>query len=67
MTTLTQRDDTLRPLRRLRSFRAPGTAVAAAEEHLHYDREARVWLTHAELGDRRTRAAVPAPALAECA
>ena len=48
MSTVTQRPQTLRPLRRLRETLRPAGAVAA-EEHLHYDREARAWRTHEEL------------------
>lgn len=36
------------PLRRLRDAMLP-SPDAAAEEHLHYDRGARVWRTHGEL------------------
>jgi hypothetical protein len=36
------------PLRRLRDAMLPGPG-GPAEEHLHYDRGARVWRTHAEL------------------
>ena len=42
----------LEPLRRLRGAVRP-PAGGPAEDHLHYDRGARTWLTHAELGARR--------------
>ena len=42
----------LEPLRRLREAVRPASGDRA-EEHLHYDRAARTWRTHAELGAQR--------------
>jgi hypothetical protein len=39
-------------LRRLRDAVRPG-AAEPFEEHLHFDRGARAWLTHGELAERR--------------
>jgi hypothetical protein len=39
------------PLRRLRDAVRPASGDRG-EEHLHYDRGARTWRTHAELGAR---------------
>jgi len=47
MTAWTVAEGVVQPLRQLLEGRGP--VVTAAEEHLHYDRAARAWLTHAEL------------------
>jgi len=68
MTTRMVAEGVVQPLRRLLGGWGTAPAVAGEQEHLHYDRAARAWLTHAELRIVRTRSrAEGQPELAGCA
>jgi len=68
MTTRMVAEGVVQPVRRLLGGWGAAPAAADQQEHLHYDRAARAWLTHAELRLARNLShAEGQPELAGCA